>query len=357
MLNLFGGVGSYSGAAGHHTLWCQQRLKLGWKCKERTMIEMKRLRGIGIAAATGLMGLAFLAGCASKTDKAIEQAKAQAASTGVAQQVQYIDDNGDTVTTTVAPPVTGQIQQVTTAITPAPPGPKPKRTNPVVSAYGSAAPTPVQGANLASAPAPSGGYAPGAPAPAANTSGNDYVNPPEPAISNNAPAVNVRVPAGTSLAIRVNQHISVKHNQVGDRFTGEVVDPVEVNGSVVIPKGTPVAGRIDAAHRRGHFKGASVLELRLTSMELNGNRYALSTHDNIRTKKGKGKRTAGFIGGLTGAGMLIGGIASGGTGLLIGGASGAGAGTLLAGTTGNRDIDIPAESVVRFRLADSLYIQ
>jgi hypothetical protein len=327
------------------------------------MIDIKRLRGVGFAAATGLMGLALLAGCASKTDKAIEQAKAQAASTGVAQQVQYIDDNGDTVTTTVTPPVTGQIQQVTTAITPAPPGPKPKRTNPVVSAYGSAPASgpngaaPVQGSNLAGPPPPNGGYAPGAPVPAANTPGNDYVNPPEPAISNNAPAMNVRVPAGTSLAIRINQHISVKHNQVGDRFTGEVVEPVEVNGSVVIPKGTPVGGRIDASHRRGHFKGSSILELRLTSMELNGNRYALDTHDNIRTKKGKGKRTGAFIGGLTGAGMLIGGIASGGTGLLIGGASGAGAGTLLAGTTGNRDIDIPAESVVRFRLADSLYIQ
>ena len=55
--------------------------------------------------------------------------------------------------------------------------------------------------------------------------------------------------------------------------------------------------------------------------------------------------------------MLIGGIASGGVGLAIGGASGAGAGTLLAGTTGNRDIVIPAESIVHFRLADQLVVQ
>ena len=60
---------------------------------------------------------------------------------------------------------------------------------------------------------------------------------------------------------------------------------------------------------------------------------------------------------MTGAGMLIGGLASGGVGLAIGGAAGAGAGTLLAGTTGNRDIEIPAESVVRFRLSDSLVVQ
>ena len=143
----------------------------------------------------------------------------------------------------------------------------------------------------------------------------------------------------------------------GEHFTGEIVEPVMSDGALLIPRGTPVRGRIDEAHRRGHFKGRSVLELRLVSMTLNGYEYGLDTHDTVRSKKGKGKRTAGFIGGLTGAGMLIGGIASGGVGLAIGGASGAGAGTLLAGATGNRDIVIPAESIVHFRLADQLVVQ
>jgi hypothetical protein len=55
--------------------------------------------------------------------------------------------------------------------------------------------------------------------------------------------------------------------------------------------------------------------------------------------------------------MLIGGVASGGTGLLIGGLAGGGAGTAAAGLTGNRDLDIPAESIVRFRLAEDLTLQ
>jgi hypothetical protein len=55
--------------------------------------------------------------------------------------------------------------------------------------------------------------------------------------------------------------------------------------------------------------------------------------------------------------MLIGGVASGGAGLLIGGLAGGGAGTAAAGLTGNRDLDIPAESIVRFRLADDLTLQ
>jgi hypothetical protein len=246
---------------------------------------------------------------------------------------------------------------VTTQITPAPPGPKPKATNPVVTPLGGPAPLAQPNAAPGASNATPVTNDPNA-VPAGNSTANaNYVNPPEAPLSANAPAVNVRVPAGTSLAIRINQHISVKHNHAGDRFTGEVVDPVSVDGNIVVPKGTEVGGRIDEAHRRGHFKGRSVLELRLTSMQLNGNRYALDTHDSVRSKKGKGKRSAGFIGGMTGAGMLIGGLATGGVGLAIGGAAGAGAGTLIAGTTGNRDIEIPAESIVRFKLSESLYVQ
>jgi hypothetical protein len=36
---------------------------------------------------------------------------------------------------------------------------------------------------------------------------------------------------------------------------------------------------------------------------------------------------------------------------------GGGVGTAVAGLTGNRDLDIPAESIVRFTLADDLVIQ
>ena len=241
------------------------------------------------------------------------------------------------------PPVAGQPQQVATTITPPPPGPKPRETKPVIAPLGAA---------------------PGAPAaPAANQSAYDANGQPQPSAAppapNGAPAqpYNLTVPAGTELSVRVNERIDVKHAVPGEHFTGEIIEPVMSNGAVLIPPGTRVRGRIDEAHRRGHFKGSSVLELRLVSMTLNGNEYGLDTHDTVRSKKGKGKRSAGLIGGLTGAGMLIGGIASGGVGLAIGGASGAGAGTLLAGTTGNRDIVIPAESVVHFRLADQLVVQ
>jgi hypothetical protein len=261
-----------------------------------------------------LLIIAISSGCKSKQEQAVDQARKQAAATGQPQQVVAVDKTGTTTTTVVQPPSTGQQSgAITTTVTPAPSGaPAPAPSEPAVSAV----------------PQP----------------------PPAP--------VSVSIPAGTTLTIRVNQHISVKTSHAGDTFTGEVVNPVlATDNSVLVPKGAQVGGVVDVAHRRGHFKGSSLLELRLTSLTLDDKHYSLTTHDVARTKKGKGKRSAAFIAGGSGLGMLVGGVATGGVGLLVGGLVGGGAGTAAAGLTGNRDIEIPAESIVSFKLAGDLVVQ
>lgn len=325
---------------------------------------------IGLLGAA-VLALGLMAGCRSAEEKALDTAKTQAATTNTPQQIQYVDKNGDTVTTVVQPPVAGQAQQITSNTASPPPGPPPHRTEPVVTPLGS---------SLGSSRESAQGLGTGGPS-AANLQGRvptppvaDQIEPSSPQAvlggasttqpasgpltpGNAARGTSFTISAGTVLPVRMNQRIDVKHAAAGERFSGEIASPVEQGGSVVIPLGTPVSGRIDEAHRRGHFKGRSVLELRLVAMTLNGREYNLETRDSVQTKKGKGKRSSAFIGGLTGAGMLIGGLAGGGAGLGIGAAAGAGTGTLLAGATGNRDIVIPAESVVRFRLANSLEVQ
>lgn len=276
-----------------------------------------------------------LTACESKMDKAIDQAKKQAATSGQPQQVVAVDKTGTTTTTVVQPPAKGQTAEaISTTTAPPPPGaPVPPPQDPKVFPLGGD-PNQPQGQDMAGAP----GSEPGKPAAAG--------------------PVRVTIQAGTSLAIRVDQRISVKTSHAGDTFTGEVVEPiVDPNGNAIVPKGTQVGGVIDEAHKRGRFKGASVLELRLTSMTLNGTQYHLKTADLAEHKKGKGKRSAAMIGGGAGLGMLIGGIASGGTGLLIGGLAGGGAGAAGAGLTGNRDLDIPAETVVHFKLSQDLVVQ
>jgi hypothetical protein len=257
---------------------------------------------------------AMLSGCKSKQEQALDQAKQQAATTGQPQQVVSVDKNGTTTTTVVQPPAAGQkTEAITTTATP-----------------------PAAGAPI---PPPSGPTVSVVPQP-----------PPAP--------VSVSIPAGTTLAIRIDQRISVKTSRAGDTFTGEIVDPVLASdNSVLLPKGTQVGGVVDASHRRGHFKGRSLLELRLTSLTLNGTRYPLATRDMARSKNGKGRRSTAMIAGGSGLGMLVGGLATGGVGLVVGGLVGGGAGTAAAGLTGNRDIDIPAESIVHFKLADDLVVQ
>ena len=273
-----------------------------------------------------------VAGCKSKQDAAIEQAKQKAVQTGQEQQVVSTDKNGNTVTTTVEPPQPGQSGQVvTTTVTP-------KATTPPASATAPVT-TPDSGATAATTPAP-----------AAAASATATTPPP--------PPPTVHVAAGTALVIRIDQRLSAKGSRPGERFTGEIHEPVtDDSGNVIVPKGSPVKGRVDAAQGRGNFKGAADLKLRLTSLTLNGKEYPLDTHDVLRTKKGKGKRSAGFIGGGAGLGLLLGGIAGGGKGAAIGGLAGAGAGTIGAGATGNKDLVIPAESIARFKLKDELVIE
>jgi len=276
-----------------------------------------------------------LTACESKMDKAIDQAKQQAATTGQPQQVVAVDKTGTTTTTVVQPPAKGQSSgAIATTSTPPPPGgPVPPPQDPKVMPLGGD-PNQAQGDDQDAAPAGASGKA------------------------SPAGPVKVTIQAGTNLAVRVDQRISVKTSNPGDTFTGEVVDPVVApNGVAVVPKGTRVSGVIDASHARGRVKGASVLELRLTTMTLSGTEYHLRTADLTQTKKGKGKRSAAMIGGGAGLGMLIGGLAGGGKGMLIGGLAGGGAGTAGAAMTGNKDLEIPAESIVHFRLSQDLVVQ
>jgi hypothetical protein len=150
--------------------------------------------------------------------------------------------------------------------------------------------------------------------------------------------------------VRLNQTIDVKHAQPGERFTGTLADPVVVGNTVAVPAGSSATGEILVAHRRGMFKGKSVMALTLTRLEVTGTQYRIDTATLSESKKGKGRRSAALIGGGAGMGMLIGGVATGGVGLLAGG----GAGALGAAFTGNRDLSIPAESVVSFRLQNEL---
>jgi hypothetical protein len=154
-------------------------------------------------------------------------------------------------------------------------------------------------------------------------------------------------PAGTPVTVTITERLSASHNEVGDRFAGVIAQPVRTSGGeTIFPRGARVSGTVVAAKGRGRFKGSGALGIELTSIA----GMPVSVTEYEKEQAGKGKRSAGFIGGGAGGGALIGGLAGGGKGALLGGLIGAGAGTAGAAFTGNKDIVIPSESRVTFRL-------
>ena len=227
-------------------------------------------------------------------------------------------------------------------------------TNSSQTSSNSPAPAPAPGAPSSAAP-------PSASTPPANPGSTEAPPPPTETAAPAAPVAAepppppapVVIPAGTTLRVRLVQAVGSKLSNEGQSFDATFSSPVVVKGATLVPAGTRAVGTVTEAHASGRFKGGATLSLRLNSIHLDGGTFPIHTSTYSQTSTGKGKRTAAMVGGGTGGGALIGGIAGGGKGALIGGLIGAGAGTVGAATT-NRDITLPSETVVQFRLSSSL---
>lgn len=165
------------------------------------------------------------------------------------------------------------------------------------------------------------------------------------------------VPAGTVLTVRLGQSVGSKISSPGQTFTATLASPVSVDGKTAIPAGATASGTVVDAKPLGRFKGGASLQLRLTSIAVGGSEQAISTSSVVRTATGKGKRTAVLAGGGAALGALIGGLAGGGKGAGIGALAGGGAGAGGAAFTGNKDIVLPAESALSFKLEQAIEVK
>jgi hypothetical protein len=161
----------------------------------------------------------------------------------------------------------------------------------------------------------------------------------------------VTVPAGTRILIRMGDSIDSTKQKAGYRFTSSLETNLQAGNVVVARRGTPVYGRLASASSAGKMSGSSELGLELTDIVIDGTSYPLLTSTYEIKGSGEGSKTARKVVGGAGLGALIGGLAGGGKGAGIGVLAGAGAGTAVAATKKGKQISIPSESLLEFRLA------
>jgi hypothetical protein len=192
-----------------------------------------------------------------------------------------------------------------------------------------------------------------------NSGGQQAASTPAPAATPAPPPPPppVVVPAGTTLTVRLGEAIGSKLSSPGDSFKATLADDVTVDGNTVIPAGAEAKGTVVDAKPLGKIKGGAMLEVRLTSVVVNGFAQSIDTTSVERQEKGKGKRTAALAGGGAALGGIIGGIAGGGKGAAIGLLAGGGAGGAGAAYTGNKEIVLPAEAALSFKLKAPLEIK
>ncbi len=160
----------------------------------------------------------------------------------------------------------------------------------------------------------------------------------------------VTVPAGTRLLVRMTNSLDSSKQQVGYRFTANLDTNLQVGDVVVAPSGTKVYGRLANAKSAGRMKGGAELTLELTDIVIHGTAYPLLTNEYQQVSQGKGGKTAGKVVGGAGLGALIGGLAGGGKGAAIGAGAGAAGGTAVAAAGKGKQVVVPAEALLEFRL-------
>lgn len=174
------------------------------------------------------------------------------------------------------------------------------------------------------------------------------VEPVEPVV----PAfVELHVPAGAVLGVRLNTDLTSDTAEIEDRVEATVTRDVIAGGRVAIPAGTKVLGSVNEVTRGGRFRERARLGIRFHTLVLAGGaREPVRVDAIVREGDAPTRQSAAKIGGGAIGGAIIGGIMGGKRGAILGGAAGAGAGTAAVAAGGRSVAAITAGSPLSIRL-------
>jgi hypothetical protein len=168
------------------------------------------------------------------------------------------------------------------------------------------------------------------------------------------------LPSGTELTVRTSEDIDSSTAVVNQTFSAVVErDILGESEAVIVPAGSR-AVLIVREVSSGGTTGSPDIVLDMQSMTVSGRRYLVSTGDLKRdsgTGLGKNKRTAETVGGGAALGTIIGAIAGGAKGAAIGVLVGAAGGTGVQVLNKGKDVRVPAETLLSFRLDKPVSLQ
>jgi len=170
--------------------------------------------------------------------------------------------------------------------------------------------------------------------------------------------------AGTSFSATTDAEIRSQKNKVGDQITATVGSDVkDASGHVVIPAGSQVTLQVtDIKVSENKSDTTGTLTLKPTNVSINGVSQPLpASISGVKTKLEGRKTNAGDIakvGAGTGIGAVVGRVLGGSTkGAIIGGVIGGAIGTQRAIETKDRDVVLPAGTVVTLTLDNQFLAQ
>jgi len=169
----------------------------------------------------------------------------------------------------------------------------------------------------------------------------------------------VIVPEGTDIVIRTDDGVRSGQESSGQLYPATIErDVYGSSGSVAIPAGTR-AKLVVRNVTSGGAVHSPELVLDLYSVDVHGEQYRVESSSVTESNKsglGANRRTAEFAGGGAGIGALMGAVFGGGKGAGIGALAGAGGGALTQLFTRGKEINVPAETVMTFRLERTLVL-
>ena len=88
------------------------------------------------------------------------------------------------------------------------------------------------------------------------------------------------VPAGTPVAVLLEEALTTRTAQAGDRFRAIVAAPVKVGGHLVIPRGAEVEGHVAASHP-GEGARPGTIQLTYELLRFGDHAYGLNSHSQV----------------------------------------------------------------------------